>query len=77
MRVVCAAGSEAKTDVLEKIAPRKNILILDTCDRARLSSFFQFVSTSIKATSRKVETNEIFSLDDLPPPPKNISRLYP
>jgi hypothetical protein len=35
------------------------------------------VSTSIKATSRKVETNEIFSLDDLPPPPKNISRLYP
>jgi len=71
--VACAAGAHANTAVLQKIAG-ENVLRLDTADSNSIAAFFKFVSASISATSKKVDAgNEGGGLNDLPPPPPEIS----
>jgi uncharacterized protein YegL len=72
--VACAAGNGADTKVLSQIT--ENILVLDTCDTSKIQAFFKFVSSSISTTSKKIESgNEPNNLDQLPPPPPEISLL--
>jgi uncharacterized protein YegL len=71
--VACAAGSHANIDVLRKIAG-ENVIRLDTADSNSIAAFFKFVSASISATSKRVEAGtEAGGLNDLPPPPPEIS----
>lgn len=71
--VACAAGVHANTSVLQKIAG-ENVIRLDTADSNSIAAFFRFVSSSISATSKKVDAGtEGSGLDDLPPPPPEIS----
>jgi uncharacterized protein YegL len=71
--VACAAGSHANTDTLRKIAG-ENVIRLDTTDSNAIAAFFKFVSTSISATSKKVDAGaEAGGLSDLPPPPPEIT----
>jgi uncharacterized protein YegL len=71
--VACAAGAHANMDVLQKVAG-ENVVRLDTADSNSIAAFFKFVSSSISASSKKVDSgNEVGGLDDLPPPPPEIS----
>lgn len=71
--VACAAGSHANTKVLQKIAG-ENVIRLDTADSNSIAAFFRFVSSSISATSKKVDSGtEAGGLNDLPPPPPEIT----
>lgn len=71
--VACAAGSHANVDVLKRIAG-ENVIRLDTADSNSIAAFFKFVSSSISATSKKVDSGtETGRLDELPPPPPEIS----
>lgn len=71
--VACAAGSHANTEVLKKIAG-ENVIRLDTADSNSIAAFFKFVSSSISASSKKVDSGaETGGLDELPPPPPEIS----
>ena len=71
--VACAAGSHANIPTLQKIAG-ENVIRLDTADSNSIAAFFKFVSSSISATSQKVDAGtEAGGLNDLPPPPPEIS----
>lgn len=71
--VACAAGSHANTEILRKIAG-ENVVRLDTTDSNAIAAFFKFVSASISATSKKVDSGtEAGGLSELPPPPPEIT----
>lgn len=71
--VACAAGSHANTEVLRRIAG-ENVIRLDTTDSNSIAAFFKFVSASISATSKKVDSgSEAGGLSELPPPPPEIT----
>lgn len=71
--VACAAGAHANKDVLRRIAG-ENVIQLDTADSNSIAAFFKFVSASISASSKKVDSGaETGSLSELPPPPPEIS----
>jgi uncharacterized protein YegL len=75
--VACAAGSHVNTSVLQKIAGG-NVLKLDTCDSNSIGAFFKFVSSSIAAVSKKVDSgSDSGAFSELPPPPPEISLLKP
>ena len=72
--VACAAGPQADTKVLSRITDK--VLVLDVADQATIAAFFKYVSTSITVTSKKVDSGyQPGSIDDLPPPPPEISLL--
>ncbi|MDR2455732.1 MAG: VWA domain-containing protein [Deltaproteobacteria bacterium] len=72
--VACAAGQHADTSVLAKIT--ENVLVLDVADTTKISAFFRFVSASITTASKKVDSgSQLGSIDELPPPPPEISLL--
>jgi uncharacterized protein YegL len=74
--VACAAGQGADTDLLRRIAGDNNVLVLDTCDSASIGAYFQFVSSSIAVSSKKIDSGaEVDSLSEFPPPPPEISLL--
>lgn len=70
--VACAAGREAKTDILKRITD--TVVEIDTADSKTLLSFFRWVSASVATNSQRVGGNgkEITAMDELPPPPKEI-----
>ncbi len=71
--VACAAGDHANTDLLQRIAG-ENVVRLDTADSNSIAAFFKFVSSSISASSKKVDAGaEAGSISDLPPPPPEIT----
>jgi uncharacterized protein YegL len=75
MVVACAAGSNADTRTLEKIAG-PNVLVLDTIDSATITSYFKYLSASIVTTSKKVDLEKAkMELDGLPPLPPEITLL--
>jgi uncharacterized protein YegL len=77
MVVACAAGHGADTALLQRIAG-ENVLLLDTCDSASIAAYFKFISSSIAATSQKIDSGGGFdSMSELPPPPPEISLLKP
>lgn len=74
--VACAAGTDAKPEALVKIAGPENVLTLANCDSQSLSAFFKFLSSSISASSKKVDSGtQVTTISDLPPLPPEISLL--
>lgn len=74
MVVCCAAGQSANTSNLKKISP-ECVVQLDTADSKSLAAFFKWVSSSIATSSKSVNEGkkEVTGLDQLPPPPPEIS----
>ena len=74
--VGCAAGQGADQKVLQRLT--ENIVILDTADTATISAYFKWVSSSISASSKKVdEAGCELGAGELPPPPPEISLAKP
>jgi uncharacterized protein YegL len=72
--VACAAGSRADTSLLSRIT--ENVVVLDTCDSNSIKAFFLWVSSSVSASSKKVDSGaQPDTLNELPPPPEEISLL--
>ena len=73
MVVACAAGGDADEKLLQQIT--ENVVKLSTADAESIKAFFKWVSQSITTNSKSVgATNqEITSIDQLPPPPPEIS----
>ena len=73
--VACAAGIGADTSELQSIT--ENVVRLDTADSESIKAFFKWVSQSITTNSNSVGTTnqEISNLDQLPPPPPEITIL--
>lgn len=76
MVVACAAGSGADTALLKQIT--ENVVMLDTADKATISAYFKWVSSSITMSSIKLEKNnsETTSLNELPPPPPEVNVVF-
>ena len=76
MVVCCAAGQVADTSVLKQISP-ECVVQLDTADSKSLAAFFKWVSSSISTSSKSVNEGkkEVSGMDQLPPPPPEISIL--
>jgi uncharacterized protein YegL len=74
MVVCCAAGQGADTSVLKQISP-ECVVQLDTADSKSLAAFFKWVSASISTSSKSVNEGkkEVTGMDQLPPPPPEIS----
>jgi len=74
MVVCCAAGQAADTSVLKQISP-ECVVQLDTADSKSLAAFFKWVSSSISTSSKSVNEGkkEVTGMDQLPPPPPEIS----
>ncbi|MDR2406414.1 MAG: VWA domain-containing protein [Deltaproteobacteria bacterium] len=70
--VACAAGHSANVTILQKIAG-ENVLQLATADSNSIAAFFKFVTTSIVTTSKKVDSGSQPGINELPPPPPEIS----
>jgi len=73
MVVCCAAGQAADTSVLKQIS--ESVVRLDTADSKTLAAFFKWVSSSISTSSKSVNegNKEVTGLDQLPPPPPEIT----
>lgn len=71
--VACAAGQGANTAELQKIT--ESVISLDTADSTSISAFFQWVSVTVLTSSKSVGTQnkEPTGLDQLPPPPPEIT----
>ena len=72
--VACAAGQHADETILKRIAG-ENVVKLDTADSTSIGAFFKWVSSSISASSKKVDEagSDAGSLSELPPPPPEIN----
>ena len=75
MVVACAAGAECDPGELKQIT--ENIVQLSTADAESIKAYFKWVSQSITTNSKSVgATNqEMTSIDQLPPPPPEITIL--
>lgn len=71
--VACAAGPGADITCLKEITD--NVVTLDTADTGSLRAFFKWVSASISTGSQKVDAGgkEVAGLNELPPPPREVS----
>lgn len=72
MVIACGAGSGADMNVLKSIT--EETVQLDTTDSSAFKAFFKWVSASVSASSKSVESagKEVTGLDQLPPPPPEI-----
>jgi len=71
--VACAAGPDADPDVLKQIT--NDVVTLATADTATISSFFKWVSASIRVTSQRIDAPPSSSapgVAQLAPPPDDI-----
>ncbi len=74
--VACAAGSDADQKTLMKIT--ENVVRLDTADASSIAAYFKWVSASISTGSKKVDSGgELNDMDELPPPPPEITLVKP
>jgi uncharacterized protein YegL len=72
--VACAVGAGADETVLKQIT--ESVVKLDTADSATIAAYFKWVSASVSAGSRSVDAGtDVAGLDQLPPPPPEISVL--
>ena len=74
MVICCAAGQGADTGVLKQISP-ECVVQLDTADSRSLAAFFKWVSASVSTSSKSVNegNKEVTGMDQLPPPPPEIT----
>lgn len=72
MVIACGAGSGADMNVLQSIT--ETTVQLDTTDSSAFKAFFKWVSASVSASSKSVESTgkEVTGWDQLPPPPPEI-----
>jgi uncharacterized protein YegL len=74
--VACAAGQGADKTILQRLT--NNVVTLDTADSATIGAFFKWVSSSISASSKKVdESGNDTGSSELPPPPPEINLVKP
>lgn len=74
MMVACAAGVNSHIDILRKITD--NVVQISTTESVNIASFFKWVSSSISASSVKVnDTEDRMTVNDLPPLPKELKVL--
>jgi len=66
--VGCAAGPKAEISFLQELT--SNVVKLDTTDASTLTTFFQWVSSSIEMGSKSQGTGESMTL---PPPPSELN----
>lgn len=71
--VGCAVGGSADTSILKQIT--NEVVSLQNADSESISQFFKWVTASISTTSTKLEESgkEVFGLDQLPPPPSELT----
>lgn len=71
--VVACAVEDADVNLLKRIT--ENVVKLSTADAESIKAFFKWVSQSITTNSKSVgaANKEITSIDQLPPPPPEIS----
>lgn len=65
--VACAAGAQAKEDVLKELADQ--VVSLDTTDAATFSQYFKWVSASVSVGNKSMGTSSGIIL---PPPPAEV-----
>lgn len=74
--VVCAAGAGADISTCQKIT--ENVVSLDVADANSIGAYFKWVSASISTGSKKVDAGvEPDTIDQLPPPPPEITLVKP
>ncbi|MDO4586303.1 MAG: VWA domain-containing protein [Planctomycetia bacterium] len=76
--VACDAGNGAGLSALLQIT--QNVVSLDMTDSSSIQAYFKWVSSSISASSQKVEDanfDDSSDLNELPPPPPEISLIIP
>jgi len=73
MVVACVAGQGVNTNVMKQVT--ENVVQLDTTTSDDMKAFFQWVSSSISASSQKVDGGggEATGLNDMPPPPPVVN----
>jgi uncharacterized protein YegL len=71
--VGCAVGGSADSSILKQIT--NEVVSLQNADSESISQFFKWVTASISTTSTKLEESgkEVFGLDQLPPPPSELT----
>jgi len=71
--IIACAVCSSNENTLKKIT--SNILKFETADQATFKAFFKWVSASISAGSKSVESTgkEVTGLSELPPPPAEIN----
>lgn len=67
--IACAAGSNAQTSCLKQIT--SNVLMMNTLSSGDMAQFFQWVSGSIKMSSKSVDARPGDAIQ-LPPPPQGF-----
>lgn len=67
--IACAAGSNARTSCLKQIT--SNVLMMNTLSSGDMAQFFQWVSGSIKMSSKSVDARPGDAIH-LPPPPQGF-----
>lgn len=71
--IACAVDSADET-VLKSVAGEECVVRLNTSNSGSMAAFFKWVTASVSASSKSVETagKEVTGLDQLPPPPPEI-----
>ncbi|MBB4806242.1 uncharacterized protein YegL [Chryseobacterium defluvii] len=69
----CAVGGDADHSILKQIT--NEVVSLQNSDSESIAQFFKWVTASISTTSTKLEESgkEVFGLDQLPPPPSELT----
>ena len=72
--VVGCAVDGADDKVLKQVAGDESVVRLNTANSSAMAAFFKWVTASVSASSKSVETagKEVTGLDQLPPPPPEI-----
>jgi uncharacterized protein YegL len=72
--VVACAVDSGDDKVLKSVAGEENVVRLNTSNSGSMAAFFKWVTASVSASSKSVETagKEVTGLDQLPPPPPEI-----
>lgn len=67
--IACAAGANARTDTLKQITD--NVLMMNTLSAGDMAQFFAWVSSSIKLSSKILDSKQGGAFQ-LPPPPEGF-----
>ena len=67
--IACAAGSKANTTYLKQIT--NNVLMMNTISAGDMAQFFEWVSGSIKVSSKKIDAKQNNQIE-LPLPPEGF-----
>ena len=76
-KVIALAVNDGDADTLKKITP--DVVSLETANPGAMAAFFEWMSTSVKSVSAKLEkdgvddSGESSGLNELPPPPPEIN----